>query len=124
MGIITLSIPQTGLPNSTEDVKIANDFTAVQTVINGNIDTANLSSAVAAVISGVFAMTRGHSNAPTGTTTITHGLGTTPTAILLGPISSSGSASRVQIQLGTYTTTTFQIVNPDVSSDFFWLAVA
>lgn len=48
MGTISLSIPQTGQPNSTEDPKIASDFTTLQTVINGNLDGSN----VAATLTG------------------------------------------------------------------------
>jgi hypothetical protein len=44
MGTISLQIPQVGQPDTTEDVKIANDFTTIQTVINGNLNDANLLS--------------------------------------------------------------------------------
>jgi hypothetical protein len=44
MGTISLQIPQVGQPDTTEDVKIANDFTTIQTVINGNLNDANLAS--------------------------------------------------------------------------------
>lgn len=42
MGSISLSIPQTGQPVSTEDPKIASDFTILQNVINGNLDDSNI----------------------------------------------------------------------------------
>jgi hypothetical protein len=45
MGIISLQNPQIGQPDTTEDVKIQNNFTTLQTVINGNIDSTNLSAA-------------------------------------------------------------------------------
>lgn len=48
MGTIALSIPQVGQPNATEAPKIAADLTTLQTVINGNVDTANLTAAVSA----------------------------------------------------------------------------
>lgn len=48
MGSITLQIPQSGQPNSTEDVKVANGLTTLQTWANGNIDGAN----VAATLTG------------------------------------------------------------------------
>ena len=44
MGQISLNLPQIGLNNSTEDAKIPSDFTTLQTVINGNLDTTNISS--------------------------------------------------------------------------------
>jgi hypothetical protein len=44
MGIISLQNPQIGQPDTTEDVKVQNNFTTLQTVINGNIDDTNLSS--------------------------------------------------------------------------------
>lgn len=43
MGTISLQVPVSGQPNSTEDPKIASDMTTIQTVINGNIDTNNVS---------------------------------------------------------------------------------
>lgn len=52
MGTISLSIPQTGQPNSTEDPKIATDFTTIQTWANGNIDVSNLSSAAQTTLLG------------------------------------------------------------------------
>lgn len=50
MGIISLSIPQVGLPNSTEDPKIASDFNTIMTWANGNVDLTNLSASVAAMV--------------------------------------------------------------------------
>ena len=47
MGSITLSIPTVGQPNSTEDPKIATDLTTIETLVNGNIDSTNLSSTAA-----------------------------------------------------------------------------
>jgi len=47
MGQISLNIPQIGLPDTTEDVKVANNFTTLQNTINGNIDSTNLSAATA-----------------------------------------------------------------------------
>lgn len=43
MGSISLSIPVSGQPNATEDVKVANNFTTLQTWANGNVDTNNIS---------------------------------------------------------------------------------
>lgn len=54
MGTISLAIPQTGLPNSTEDVKISSDFTTVQTVINGNLDPTNLTPGTAARLTDIY----------------------------------------------------------------------
>lgn len=45
MSQISLSIPQVGLPDTTEDVKVANNFTTIQNVINGGLDGTNLSAA-------------------------------------------------------------------------------
>jgi hypothetical protein len=44
MGTISLQNPTIGLPDTTEDVKVQNNFTTLQTVINGNIDDTNLKS--------------------------------------------------------------------------------
>jgi hypothetical protein len=44
MGSISLQIPQIGLADTTEDVKVANNFSTIQTAINGNIDQTNLSA--------------------------------------------------------------------------------
>jgi hypothetical protein len=46
MGQITLQIPQSGQLFSTEGPKVASDMTALQAVINGNLDTTNLTAAV------------------------------------------------------------------------------
>jgi hypothetical protein len=46
MGTISLQVPTVGQPDTTEDVKVANNFTTIQTVINGNLDTTNLAPAV------------------------------------------------------------------------------
>lgn len=43
MGQISLSIPQVGQSEATEEPKIASDLTILQTLVNGNIDTNNLS---------------------------------------------------------------------------------
>lgn len=42
---ISLSIPQIGLPDTTEDVKIANNFTTIQTAFNGIVPGSWLSLA-------------------------------------------------------------------------------
>lgn len=44
MGQISLQIPQSGQPNSTEDPKVATDLSTIQTVINGNLDDTNMAS--------------------------------------------------------------------------------
>lgn len=44
MGTISLVQPVVGQPDTTEDVKIQNNFTTIQNVINGNIDDSNLKS--------------------------------------------------------------------------------
>jgi hypothetical protein len=44
MGIISIVQPVIGQPDTTEDVKIQNAFTILQNVINGALDTNNLSS--------------------------------------------------------------------------------
>ena len=43
MGLITLQVPVVGQPDATEDPKIASDMTILQTLLNGNLDTNNLS---------------------------------------------------------------------------------
>lgn len=47
MGSISLNIPQIGLSDTTEDVKVANNFTTLQTAINGSLDSTNLNAAAA-----------------------------------------------------------------------------
>src|SRR6185437_10659235 len=47
MGQISLNIPQVGLPDTTEDVKVANNFTTIQNAINGGIDSTNISATLA-----------------------------------------------------------------------------
>lgn len=57
MGTISLSVPQTGQPNSTEDPKIATDFTTLQTWANGNIDGSNVAATLTGrrhIITGYF----------------------------------------------------------------------
>lgn len=46
MGLISLSIPQVGQPNATEDAKIASNFVLLQRKINGGLDVDNLSSSI------------------------------------------------------------------------------
>jgi hypothetical protein len=42
MGTISLSIPQSGVVNSSEDPKVASDLMTLQTLVNGNLDASNL----------------------------------------------------------------------------------
>jgi hypothetical protein len=46
MGVITLDLPIVGQPNTTEDVKVRNNFQTLQATLNGNIDASNLSPIV------------------------------------------------------------------------------
>lgn len=46
MTTLSLSVPTVGQPNSTEDVKVANDFTTLQAWANGSIDGANLDASL------------------------------------------------------------------------------
>lgn len=46
MGQISLALPTVGQLNQTEDPKIPSAFTTIQTVINGNLDATNLTTAV------------------------------------------------------------------------------
>jgi hypothetical protein len=41
MGLLNLTLPSIGQPNSTEDVDVVNAFSAIQTVLNGNLDGTN-----------------------------------------------------------------------------------
>lgn len=45
MGQISLSLPQVGALHATEDVKVGNDLSTIQTLVNGNIDATNLNPA-------------------------------------------------------------------------------
>jgi hypothetical protein len=45
MGLISITLPTIGDPNSTEDVDIRNSLATFQTLVNGNIDNANLAAA-------------------------------------------------------------------------------
>lgn len=42
MGLVTLDLPVVGQPNTSEDIKVRNNFQTLQNTINGNIDTPNL----------------------------------------------------------------------------------
>jgi hypothetical protein len=46
MATISLQIPAVGNPNTTEDPKIASNFTVLETLLNGNLDTENLAVAL------------------------------------------------------------------------------
>jgi hypothetical protein len=46
MGIISLNPLVIGQPNTTEDVKIKNNFTILENVLNGNVDATNLSPGI------------------------------------------------------------------------------
>lgn len=48
MGLVTLDLPLVGQPNTTEDIKVRNNFQTLQNTINGNIDTSNLTPALLA----------------------------------------------------------------------------
>lgn len=47
MGSISLGIPQAGQTFATEGAKVATDMTTIQAVINGNLDSTNLSASAA-----------------------------------------------------------------------------
>src|SRR6185312_11970680 len=47
MSQLSIVMPTVGLPDTTEDVKVINAFTAIQNVVNGNLDGTNLSAAAA-----------------------------------------------------------------------------
>lgn len=44
MGLISIQIPQVGQPDLTEDPKVASGLTTIQNVINGGLDSTNLSN--------------------------------------------------------------------------------
>lgn len=44
MGLLNLTLPSVGQPNSTEDVDVVNAFSAIQTLVNGNLDDANVAN--------------------------------------------------------------------------------
>ena len=69
MTLLSLSIPQAGLPNSTEDPKIASDLSAIMTWANGGIDATNLAPG-SGIIVAPSAWT-----APTPITNVTLSLG-------------------------------------------------
>lgn len=50
MGLISIDQPQIGRADTTEDVKIQNNFTAIAAAINGGLDLTNLTPATAALI--------------------------------------------------------------------------
>jgi hypothetical protein len=50
MGQIALQIPVTNNPNSTEDPKVASNFSTIQTWANGNVDLTNLAPGVGRLI--------------------------------------------------------------------------
>ncbi len=44
MGIVNLTLPSIGAPNSTEDADVLSSFIALQNTVNGNLDSANLAN--------------------------------------------------------------------------------
>ncbi len=55
MGFITLQIPQLGQSDATEDAKIVSDLTALQALLNGQLDVTNLSPTSALAASNLSA---------------------------------------------------------------------
>jgi hypothetical protein len=42
LGLLSITLPTLGDPNSTEDVDLRNALSLIQTLLNGNIDSANI----------------------------------------------------------------------------------
>lgn len=91
MGLLSLTLPTIGEANATEDVDVRNALSAIQTVINGNIDGSNapnIDAALARLIpitdirGGTWVAGTGNGNYATSTAT-----GATPT-----PLGTQGSA--------------------------------
>jgi hypothetical protein len=50
MGLLNLTLPTVGQSNATEDVDVVNSFSAIQTLLNGNLDAQNLTGATVATL--------------------------------------------------------------------------
>jgi hypothetical protein len=74
MGQINLGLPIPGQPDSSEEAKIPSDFTIIQTLVNGNLDTNNLSP-TAGIVPGQLAAGAMKWNpvAPIGSYSAAHG---------------------------------------------------
>lgn len=81
MGQISIPIPVTGQPNSTEDVKIASALTTIETWANGNVDATNLTAGLAqsAIVNQVAQTVKGTSNIGASETRTNTAFGLMPT---------------------------------------------
>jgi hypothetical protein len=90
MGVPSQALPTVGQPNSTEDSKVRSCLSELQTILNGNVDPSNISSATVQTFlqllsTGTHKIAFGKVAVPPGfgggrqvTSTIAHGLSTTP----------------------------------------------
>lgn len=85
MGLVNITLPVVGQPNSTEDPKVVAALTALQTGINGNLDAQNLATATRQYLglSDLTTTRRGYLNIATteSRTNAAYGLLTTPDRI-------------------------------------------
>src|SRR5687768_5631815 len=89
MGLLSLTLPTIGQPNSTEDTDVRNALLSIQTLVNGNLDSANLAAAGIPFSKFTPRITWGAVNGTTG-------------AVL---VAGSGDWSAVRGSAGTYTVT-------------------
>lgn len=78
MGLLNLTLPSIGQPNSTEDVDVVNAFSAIQTLVNGNLDATNLTAATQQQL-GLTSAGRGATNIATSESRSNVAYGTLPT---------------------------------------------
>ena len=118
MGTISLSIPVAGQPNSSEDAKIASDLTAIQTLLNGNLDTNNLSSSAniaATQIAGGFTFL----SAAVASTSLTGAAGqcyyASPSVTVTLPAASAGIAIGIVAAASTTGATAVTVACPGIA---------
>lgn len=117
MGTISLQIPVLNQPDTTEDVKIQNDLTILQNVINGNIDPTNLSAttmqtflqmasaATLAIDFGTTTLVVGNGSSTANSVTVSHRISRTPQVILALQTQASSPSPLVLWSYGATSTT-------------------
>lgn len=140
MGLISITLPTIGDPNTTEDVDVRNALSTIQTVINGNIDSANIAAnavgtsqlaalgvtsaklAAGAVISGKINI-NGNTRwavgnvavaAGPGSTVANHGMGV-QVAFAVCTVNGLGSGGNIAVNYDVPNATQIRIYNPSTS---------
>lgn len=95
MGEISLTLPEVGQPDRTEDPKIVTALQALETLLNGNIEESNLAANLIDLIpvfKSVLVTLNNEAVTKAFTImTVTHGLGFTPKAVLGAQVQPGGT---------------------------------